>query len=169
MSCCFDSTSEISFSVRGGGHDWAERSIRGEVVADLTRMREVFIEGLVTTLGGSGLSINVAEASSARGLTAIKGIIVSVGKAVSVTRLLRSLDCKVWFGTRQHPGFGSYTCGRANRLNRCETRAGPLLGYPRRRRQLWGYNRRLKLHSIPDISDGIIALPWRKQRKYYVL
>ena len=119
---------EISFSVRGGGHDWAGRSIRGEVVADLTRMGEVFIEGLVTTLGGNALSINVAEASSARGLTAIKGIIVSVGKAVSVGRLLRSLDCKVWFGTRQHPGFGSYTCGRANRLNRCETRAGPIFG-----------------------------------------
>ena len=129
-------------------------------------MREVFIEGLVATLGGSALSINVAEASSARGLTAIKGIIVSVGKAVSVGRLLRSLDCKVWFGTRQHPGFGSYTCGRANRLNRRQTRAGPLLGYPQRQRKLWGYNRRLKLHSIPDTSDGIIALPWRKQRKY---
>src|ERR1700744_1663452 len=72
---------EVSFSVRGGGHDWAGRSIRGEIVADLTRMREVIIEGLVATVGGGALSIDVAEAASASGLTAVTGIIGSVGMA----------------------------------------------------------------------------------------
>ena len=71
----------LTISVRGGGHDWAGRSVRGELVIDLTCMRKVTIDGQVAIVEGGALSSDVAAAVSAHGMTAVTGIIGSVGVA----------------------------------------------------------------------------------------
>ena len=74
-------TRGLSLSVRGGGHDWAGRSLQGELVVDLTRMRHVSIEGRVATVGGGATSMDVAEAAHPYGLAAVTGNMGCVGMA----------------------------------------------------------------------------------------
>src|SRR5262249_19439144 len=38
-------TCGLALAVRGGGHGWAGRALQGELVVDLTRMRDVSVEG----------------------------------------------------------------------------------------------------------------------------
>src|SRR5262249_18953104 len=74
-------TCGLSLSVRGGGHDWAGRSVQGELIVDLTRMRHVSIEGRVATVGGGATSMDVAEAAHPYGLAAVTGTMGCVGMA----------------------------------------------------------------------------------------
>ncbi len=71
----------LSLSVRGGGHDWAGRAVRGEMVIDLTRMRHVGVEGRSAAVGGGATAIEVAEAAHPHGLAAVTGTMGCVGMA----------------------------------------------------------------------------------------
>jgi FAD/FMN-containing dehydrogenase len=159
----------LSFSVRGGGHDWAGRSIRGEVVADLTRMRSVHIEGKVATVGGGVTSQELADAASAKNLTAVTGIIGSVGVA----------------GLTLGGGYGHLTakCGMAldNVLGAEVVLANGELIHTDATHEpdlFWAIRGgggnfgvvtelRLKLYPIPDLSDGIIAFPWEQASEVF--
>jgi hypothetical protein len=66
-------TCGLSLSVRGGGHDWAGRALKGDLVVDLTRMRRVSIEGQVATVSGGATAMEVAEAAQPYGLAAVTG------------------------------------------------------------------------------------------------
>jgi FAD/FMN-containing dehydrogenase len=162
-------TCGVSLSARGGGHDWAGRSIRGEVVADLTRIREVIIEGHVATVGGGATSTDVAEAASAEGLTAITGIIGSVGMAgLTLGGGYGHLTAK--YGMALDNILGAEVVLADGRVVQTDATHEPDLFWAIRG---GGGNfgvvtqLRLKLHPIPDISDGIIVFPWEQASEVF--
>jgi FAD/FMN-containing dehydrogenase len=70
----------LPLSVRGGGHDWAGSAVRpGGLVVDLTRMRQVAVDGRVATVGGGSTLADVAEAIDPSGLAAVTGTVGTVG------------------------------------------------------------------------------------------
>ena len=71
----------VSISVRGGGHDWAGRAVKGQLVLDLSRMSKVTVENGMATVGGGATSLAVAEAAGHQGLAAVTGNLGSVGIA----------------------------------------------------------------------------------------
>lgn len=63
----------IAVSVRGGGHDWAGRSLRhGGLVIDLSRLRRVEVDAPagIATIGGGATAADVAAAATPFGLAA---------------------------------------------------------------------------------------------------
>ncbi len=75
---------QLPLSVRGGGHDWAGRSVRPDgLVLDLSRMRQVEVETesqLARVAGGATLG-DLARAAAPHGLAAATGTVNPVGVA----------------------------------------------------------------------------------------
>jgi FAD/FMN-containing dehydrogenase len=72
----------LPISVRGGGHDWAGRSLRGGgLVIDLSRMRRVEVDSVtrVATVQGGATSSDLASAAAAHGFIAVTAACGSVG------------------------------------------------------------------------------------------
>jgi FAD/FMN-containing dehydrogenase len=72
----------LPLSVRGGGHDWAGRSLRHEgLVIDLTRMRRVEVDphAQVATIEGGVLSSGLVNAAARHGLVAVTAAAGAVG------------------------------------------------------------------------------------------
>jgi FAD/FMN-containing dehydrogenase len=72
---------DVDLSVLAGGNDWSGRSVRGDVVVDLTRMQHVRIDGDVATVGGGATITHLAEAGEPHGLAAATGSMGRVGVA----------------------------------------------------------------------------------------
>ncbi|MEU6089040.1 FAD-binding oxidoreductase [Streptomyces sp. NPDC047085] len=74
----------LPLSVRGGGHDWAGRSLRsGGLVIDLAQMRHVAVDRrtrAATLQGGATAEYAIAAAAS-QGLSAVTGMVGGVGMA----------------------------------------------------------------------------------------
>jgi FAD/FMN-containing dehydrogenase len=76
-------------SVRGGGHDWAGRSLRhGGLVIDLSHMQRVDVdpETSVATIQGGATAIDVNSAAAPHGLVAATGNCGTVGMVGLTTR-----------------------------------------------------------------------------------
>lgn len=73
--------SGVSISVRGGGHDWAGRALRGGLVIDLGSMRGVQVEGDAAVLGGGGRVGDVIAAAGPYGMNVAAGTAGAVGMA----------------------------------------------------------------------------------------
>lgn len=74
----------VPLSVRGGGHDWAGRSLRdGGLVVDLSGMRQVVIDPQerIATVSGGATAGDVIAAAAPHGLVAVTGTVGSVGLA----------------------------------------------------------------------------------------
>lgn len=72
----------LPLSVRGGGHDWAGRSLRHDgLVIDLTGVRRVTVDpqARVATVGGGATAGDVIAATAPHGLAAVTGTVSSVG------------------------------------------------------------------------------------------
>jgi FAD/FMN-containing dehydrogenase len=75
---------KLPLSVRGGGHDWAGRSLRHNgVVIDLSSMRRVHIDPKkhVATVAGGATASDVIAAAAPHGLVAVTGNCGGVGFA----------------------------------------------------------------------------------------
>ena len=72
---------KVPLSVRGAGHDWAGRSVRGGLVVDLSRMRSVAVEGQEASFGGGATSLDVAEAAHMHRLIPVTCSLGAVGMA----------------------------------------------------------------------------------------
>src|SRR5262249_1970038 len=73
---------ELALSVRGGGHDWAGRSLRhGGLVIDMSGMKRVTVDAdaRVATVQGGATASEVIEVAQPRGLAAVTGTIGAVG------------------------------------------------------------------------------------------
>ncbi|NMO49719.1 FAD-binding oxidoreductase [Actinoplanes sp. TBRC 11911] len=73
---------DVPLSVRGGGHDWAGRSLRHNgLVIDLTRMRGVEVDAAaeVATVQGGAQAGDLTVAAAEHGLAAVTGIVAQVG------------------------------------------------------------------------------------------
>jgi FAD/FMN-containing dehydrogenase len=77
-------THRLPLSVRGGGHDWAGRSLcQNGLVIDLSAMRQVRIDAdrRVATVAGGATARDVATAAAHHGLVAVTGNCGDVGMA----------------------------------------------------------------------------------------
>lgn len=74
---------DIALSVRGGGHDWACRSLCDGMVIDLRGMNgvTVFFENPVARIGGGARVSDVLNAAAPQDLVAVAGSVGSVGLA----------------------------------------------------------------------------------------
>ena len=155
-------TCGLSLSVRGGGHDWAGRSIRGELVLDLTRMRDVEVHGHIATVGGGATSTDVAEEVSSHGLMAITGIIGSVGIAgLALGGGYGHLTAR--FGLALDNILGAEMVLADGRVVQVDATHEPDLFWAiRGGGGNFGVVTRLQLqlHAVKDISDGVISFPW---------
>jgi FAD/FMN-containing dehydrogenase len=74
----------LPLSVRGGGHDWAGRSLRhGGLVIDLSAMRQVSVNATtrIATVAGGARAKDVISATAPHGLAAVTGNCGAVGMA----------------------------------------------------------------------------------------
>jgi FAD/FMN-containing dehydrogenase len=152
----------LSLSVRSGGHDWAGRSIWGELVLDLTRMREVALDGLVATVAGGATSTDVAEAVCVAGLTAVTGIIGSVGVAgLALGGGYGHFTAK--FGMALDNILGAEVVLADGRVMQVDATHEPDLFWALRG---GGGNfgvvtsLRLQLHPVSEVQDGVVAFSW---------
>jgi FAD/FMN-containing dehydrogenase len=154
----------LPLSVRSGGHDWAGRCVRGNLVVDLTRMQNVKIEGHVATVGGGATSTVVAEAVGARGFIAVTGIIGSVGMAGLATGGgYGHFTAK--FGMASDNILGAEMVLADGRIVQVDEDTEPDLFWALRGGGgNFGVvtNLRLRLHAVTDVSDGIVAFPWEQ-------
>ncbi|MYT68155.1 MULTISPECIES: FAD-binding protein [unclassified Streptomyces] len=73
--------SGVGVSVRGGGHDWAGRALRGGLVIDLAGMRDVRVEGDMAVVGGGGRAGDVIAAAAPHAMNVAVGTAGAVGMA----------------------------------------------------------------------------------------
>ncbi len=72
----------LPLSVRGGGYDWAGRSVGNQsVVVDMSKMRQVMIDpkARTMTIGGGTTAADVLASAAPYGLTAVVGTIGKIG------------------------------------------------------------------------------------------
>jgi FAD/FMN-containing dehydrogenase len=72
----------LPIAVRGGGHDWAGRSlVDAGVVIDMSRMRSVVVDGAagLATVAGGATAADVIAAAEPHGLAAATGMVGEVG------------------------------------------------------------------------------------------
>lgn len=74
---------DLSLSVRGGGHDWAGRALRGELVIDLQGMNsvEAYLANCTARIGGGARAADVIARTGPHGLAAVTGSVRAVGLA----------------------------------------------------------------------------------------
>jgi FAD/FMN-containing dehydrogenase len=74
----------LPISVRGGGYDWAGRSVRtGGLVIDLSPMKKVSVDahGKIATVQGGATAGDVIAAATPHGLAAVVGTMSKIGMA----------------------------------------------------------------------------------------
>jgi FAD/FMN-containing dehydrogenase len=71
----------LSLSVRGGGHDWEGRALRGELVIDLSDMRRVMVgsNNRIARISGGARACDVVAVMDPLGLAAVTGSCGAVG------------------------------------------------------------------------------------------
>ena len=74
---------DLSLSVRGGGHDWAGRSLCDGIVIDLSGMNSVVIDPAAHTarISGGARASDVVKAADPLGLAPVTGSVGAVGMA----------------------------------------------------------------------------------------
>ncbi len=73
---------DLPLSVRGGGHDWADRALCDGLVIDLGRMKDVLVGPDATArIAGGARASDVAERTDPLGLAAVTGSVGAVGMA----------------------------------------------------------------------------------------
>jgi len=146
----------LRLAVRGGGHDWAGRSVCHDgLMIDLSAMRQVNVEVATkaAVVAGGATAADVVDAAAPHGLVAVTGNCGTVGMAGLTLGGGYAVERKVW------PRFGQPVGGRGRprqrpiRERRCHAQRRTVLGPARRRRQFWNHNR--DAHSLA--SDALVA------------
>jgi FAD/FMN-containing dehydrogenase len=156
---------DLPLSVRGGGHDWAGRSLRDNgLVIDLSAMRHVEIdaEARIATVAGGARAKDVINAAARHGLVAVTGNCGSVG--------MTGLTLGGGYG-QLNPRYGLALDnllgadvvlgdGRAITANAFEHRE--LFWALRGGGGNFGVvtSMRVRLHPIREVLAGLILFPW---------
>jgi FAD/FMN-containing dehydrogenase len=157
----------VPISVRGGGHDWAGRSVRhGGLVIDLSAMNRVVVDPQtrLATLQGGATTGDVIRAAQAHRLSAATGKVGGVGMA------------GLALGGGYGPMIGRYGLALDNLIGaevvladgRC------VAASPSREPELYWALRggggnfgvvtslSVQLHPVPDVLAGLILYPWHQ-------
>jgi FAD/FMN-containing dehydrogenase len=162
-------TCGLSLSVRGGGHDWAGRALRGDLIVDLRRMRRVTIDGRVAIVGGGAPAMAVAEAAHPYGLAAVTGTMGCVGMA-GLTLGGGYGPVTGRFGMASDNIVGAEVVladGRAVRAD--ETHKPDLFWALRGGGGNFGVvtSLRVRLHPLAEVSTGAVTFPWEQARSVF--
>ena len=157
----------VPLSVRGGGHDWAGRSLRSEgLVIDLSAMNRVAVDPQtqLATVGGGATTGGVIKAAQAHRLSAATGTVGAVGMA------------GLTLGGGYGPMIGRYGLALDNLMGanvvladgRCVTAT------PSREPELYWALRggggnfgvvtslSVQLHPVANVLAGLIRYPWHQ-------
>ncbi|MFK4547985.1 FAD/FMN-containing dehydrogenase [Streptomyces tendae] len=159
--------SEVPLTVRGGGHDWAGRSLSdGGLTIDLSAVRQVTVDPVaeVAEVSGGATAADVAAAAQPFGLTAVTGSAGSVGM-VGLT-----------LGGGYGPLSGRFGLALDNLLSADVVLAdgSVVTTDPEREPDLFWALRggggnfglvtsmRVRLHRVPTLLSGIVLFPWNQ-------
>ncbi|HEX8891983.1 MAG TPA: FAD-binding oxidoreductase [Terriglobales bacterium] len=155
----------VSLSVRGGGHDWAGRSLRhGGLVIDLFQMRRVDVDPVasVATIQGGATAVDVISAAEPHGLVAATGNCGAVGM-VGLTMGGGYGPLTSRYGLALDSLLGAEVVVADGRLVYCDERENPDLFWALRG---GGGNFgvvtaiRMRLHRIREVLAGMMLFPW---------
>jgi FAD/FMN-containing dehydrogenase len=160
----------LPLAVRGGGHDWAGRSLREKgLVIDLSGMREVLVDPVtaIAEVGGGALITDVIAASTPHGLVAVAGTVGSVGMAgLTLAGGYGPLNGR--FGLALDNLLGAQVVLADGRLVSTDENTEPELFWALRG---GGGNfgvvtsLRLRLHPIRTMLAGLVLFPWAEARQ----
>ncbi|MGW6792650.1 FAD-binding oxidoreductase [Streptomyces chartreusis] len=156
---------EVPLTVRGGGHDWAGRSLSdGGLTLDLSGMRQVTVDPVaeVAEVSGGATAADLASAAQRFGLTAVTGSAGSVGM-VGLT-----------LGGGYGPLSGRFGLALDNLLSADVVLAdgSVVTADPEREPDLFWALRggggnfgvvtsmRVRLHRVPALLSGLVLFPW---------
>ncbi|MFE0420022.1 FAD-binding oxidoreductase [Streptomyces tendae] len=159
--------SEVPLTVRGGGHDWAGRSLSdGGLTIDLSAVRQVTVDPVaeVAEVSGGATAADVAAAAQPFGLTAVTGSAGSVGM-VGLT-----------LGGGYGPLSGRFGLALDSLLSADVVLAdgSVVTTDPEREPDLFWALRggggnfglvtsmRVRLHRVPTLLSGIVLFPWNQ-------
>ncbi|HSZ39905.1 MAG TPA: FAD-binding oxidoreductase [Trebonia sp.] len=158
---------QLPLSVRGGGYDWAGRSVRpGGMLIDLSRICGVHVdpETRVATIGGGATVAGVMAATSAHGLAAALGATGGVGVAgLTMSGGYGPLTGN--FGLALDNLAGADVILEDGRLVRTDATHEPELFWALRG---GGGNfgvvtaLRIRLHPLAEVMSGLMLFPWRE-------
>jgi len=152
-------------SVRGGGHDWAGRSLRdGGLVIDLSHMRmvDVDVDTSIATIQGGATAVDVISASAPQGLVAATGNCGTVG-IVGLTLGGGYGPLTPSYGLALDNLRGAEVVLADGRLVRCDDHENPDLYWALRG---GGGNFgvvtsvRVRLHPLRQVLAGMILFSW---------
>jgi FAD/FMN-containing dehydrogenase len=155
----------LPLSVRGGGHDWAGRSLRhGGLVIDLSHMRRVNVDpdASVATIEGGATAVDITSATSPYGLVAATGNCGTVGM-VGLTTGGGYGPLTSRYGLALDNLLGAEIVLADGRLVHCDDHNNPDLFWAIRG---GGGNfgvitsMRVRLHSIRKVLAGLMLFPW---------
>jgi FAD/FMN-containing dehydrogenase len=155
----------LPLSVRGGGHDWAGRSLRdGGLVIDLSHMRrvDVDVDTSVATIQGGATAVDVISAAKPHGLVAATGNCGSVGM-VGLTSGGGYGPLTPRYGLALDNLLSAEVVLADGRLVYCDEHENPDLFWALRG---GGGNfgvvtsMRVQLHPIRQVLGGMILFPW---------
>ncbi|WP_225627442.1 FAD-binding oxidoreductase [Streptomyces werraensis] len=158
-------THEVPLTVRGGGHDWAGRSLSdGGLTIDLSGMRQVTVDPVtrVAEVAGGATAADVVAAAQPFGLTAATGSAGSVGMA------------GLTLGGGYGPLSGRFGLALDNLLSADVVLAdgSVVTTDPEREPDLFWALRggggnfglvtsmRVRLHRVPTLLSGLVLFPW---------
>ena len=156
---------DLPLSVRGGGHDWAGRSLRHQgMVIDLSHMRRVDVdpETSVATIQGGAKAIDVIAAAAPHGLVAVTGNSGTVGM-VGLTTGGGYGPLTPRYGLALDNLLGAELILADGRLVNCNEHDNPDLFWAIRG---GGGNfgvitsMRVRLHPIRQVIAGMMLFPW---------
>jgi len=155
----------LPLSVRGGGHDWAGRSLRhGGLVIDLSHMRRVDVDpkASVAIVQGGATAVDVTSAVEPHGLVAATGNCGTVGM-VGLTLGGGYGPLTARYGLALDNLLGAEVVLADGRLVHCDDRENPDLFWALRG---GGGNFgavtsiRVRLHPIGQVLAGRMLFPW---------
>jgi hypothetical protein len=163
---------DLPMSVRGGGNDWAGRSLRdGGLVIDLTEMRQVVVSPQlqVATVEGGATAGDVVAAAQSHGLTAATGTTSGVGMA------------GLTLGGGYGPLNGRFGLALDNLLSADVVLSDgrQVTANPASEPELYWALRggggnfgvatslSIRLHAVPEILSGFVIYPWSQAAKVW--
>ncbi|MFI8205481.1 FAD-binding oxidoreductase [Streptomyces sp. NPDC085937] len=161
-------THEVPLTVRGGGHDWAGRSLSdGGLTIDLSGIRRVVVDPVaeVAEVSGGATAADVVAAAEPFGLTAVTGSAGSVGMA------------GLTLGGGYGPLSGRFGLALDNLLSADVVLAdgSVVTAGPEREPDLFWALRggggnfglvtsmRVRLHRVPTLLSGQVLYPWDRR------
>ncbi|MGH3164680.1 MAG: FAD-binding protein [Trebonia sp.] len=158
---------QLPLSIRGGGYDWAGRSVRpGGMLIDLSRMCGVRVDpdARVATIGGGATVAGVMAATASHGLAAALGATGGIGVAgLTMSGGYGPLTGN--FGLALDNLLGADVILEDGRLVRTDATREPELYWALRG---GGGNfgavtaMRIRLHPLAEVMSGLMLFPWRE-------